>query len=92
MYEDKSVKPDYTLIPIVQELRVVKRFQMGAEKYARDDWANARYIDRNRYYASLHRHLRQAQAGNRDEDHLAAVIVNAMIIMHIEKDHEQRGA
>lgn len=89
MSEDKSVKPDYTLIPIDQELRVVKQFQMGANKYERDDWQKAAAKDRNRYFASVHRHLRSAQRGETDEDHLAAVIVNAMILMHIEKRDER---
>jgi hypothetical protein len=82
--ENKSDKRDYTLMPLEYEARIIDRFQLGADKYARDDWRHATWEDRPGQYASLHRHLRQAQNGDTDEDHLAAVVVQAIIIMYIE--------
>lgn len=82
--EDKSKKVDYTLIPYAAEKRVAERFAMGAKKYSRDDWKNATEKDRTSYYASIHRHLRAAQEGDTSEDHLAAIIVDSMILMHVE--------
>ena len=82
--EDKSQKPDYTLMPLEQEERIIRHFEFGAKKYARDDWKTYGPKDRLDRYASLHRHLRQAQRGDKDEDHLAAVVLNAIILMHIE--------
>jgi len=83
--EDKNTKRDYTLMPLEYEERIIDRFQFGAEKYARDDWKSYGPPERLKQYASLHRHLRQAQRGDTDEDHLAAVIIQAIILMHIEK-------
>lgn len=83
--EDKSDKLDYTLIPLEYEERVVKHFMFGARKYARDDWKNyTGKDDRLERLASLHRHLRALQRCETDEDHAAAVIVNAYILMHID--------
>lgn len=82
--EDKQAKRDYTLMPLDYEDRIIDRFQFGATKYAIDDWMKAKRTDRRSYYASIHRHLRQAMRGHKDEDHLAALIVDAIILMHIE--------
>jgi hypothetical protein len=87
--EDKTQKRDYTLMPLEYEERIIDRFQMGADKYARDDWRKATWNDRQTYYASIHRHLRQAQDGDKSEDHLAALIVDAIILMHAESEPER---
>jgi hypothetical protein len=73
-------------MPLEYEERIIDRFQMGADKYARDDWRKATWNDRQTYYASIHRHLRQAQDGDKSEDHLAALIVDAIILMHAESE------
>lgn len=85
--EDKSDKLDYTLMPLEYEERIIKHFQLGAKKYKRDDWMNyTGEQDRIERLGSLHRHLRALQRGCQDEDHAAAIIVNAIILMHIDKE------
>lgn len=90
--EDKSDKLDYTLIPLEYEERVVKHFMYGATKYQRDDWRNyTGKSDRLERLGSLHRHLRALQRHQTDEDHAAAVIVNAYILMHIDAQTSFKG-
>ncbi len=55
----------------------------GAKKYGERNYE--RGIPISRRIASLHRHLLQYQMGDRSEDHLAALAVNAMIVLHVEE-------
>jgi len=92
--EDKSKKPDFTLIPYDSLARVAFRFMMGAEKYDRFNW---RLGDVQTYKESMLRHAHQYVSGDSSEDHLSAVAVNAMIIMWLEDNgleeslHEQEA-
>jgi len=91
LVEDKEDRVDYTLMPLEQEKRIIERFMFGAKKYKAWDWLNYTEEDRMPRYASIHRHLRQAQSGDTSEDHLAAICVQAIILMHIEgKDLSQQ--
>jgi hypothetical protein len=54
----------------------------GAEKYSERNWEKG--IPISRCIASLERHLQQYKTGLMDEDHLAAIAVNAQFIMHFE--------
>jgi hypothetical protein len=56
---------------------------MGAAKYAERNWE--RGMPFSRCVASLKRHLMKYQQGKRDEDHLAAIMFNAMALIHYEE-------
>lgn len=55
----------------------------GAAKYSERNWEKG--IPFSRCLASLERHLQAWKAGDRDEDHLAAVVVNAQFLIHYER-------
>jgi len=56
---------------------------MGAKKYAERNWENG--MPFSRCVASLKRHLMKYQQGLKDEDHLAAIMFNAMALIHYEE-------
>ena len=78
-----SDKPRPDLISPFAEERVGQWLAKGAEKYAERNWEAG--IPISRCWASLCRHKMAYQQGKRDEDHLAAIIFNAMAIMHYEE-------
>lgn len=75
-------KPRYDLIPVGPLTRVAHLYARGAEKY--DEWNWTKGQPYSRAYASLLRHVMAWRSGDRDEDHLAAVIFNAMALMYYE--------
>jgi hypothetical protein len=77
--EGKS-RPD--LISPFAQLRCGEWMRKGAEKYSERNWEKG--IPISRCIASLERHLQQYKTGLMDEDHLAAIAVNAQFIMHFE--------
>jgi len=79
--EDKTEKVDWTYITDLHDAfeRVIKRFQLGEKKYSRLNFRNCE--DYKTYEESALRHLIQFLNGKTDEDHLAACIVNLLIIM-----------
>lgn len=76
-------KVRYDLIPSFALARVAGLYARGAEKY--DDYNWTKGIPYSRMLASLERHLHQFKQGDTDEDHLAAVVWNALGIMHFEE-------
>lgn len=76
-------KPRYDLIPPLALHRVAALYARGAKKYGESNWEKG--IPAKRMVASMLRHAYQYQMGERDEDHLAAVVFNAMGIMHFEE-------
>ena len=78
--EDKP-RPD--LISPFAEERLGEWLRKGAVKYAERNWEKG--IPMSRCLASLCRHVMKFKQGRRDEDHLAAVMFNAMAIMHYEE-------
>jgi hypothetical protein len=52
----------------------------GAKKYSAWNWAKG--MPSSEYWASLNRHLMDAAKGDTAEDHLAAIVFNAMGIIH----------
>ena len=55
-----------------------RRFEDGAEKYGRDNWKKG--IPLSRYIDSIYRHLWDFMDADEAEDHLSAVIWNAMCL------------
>ena len=63
---------------------------MGAAKYAERNWEIG--MPFSRCVASLKRHVMKYQQGKRDEDHLAAIMFNAMALIHYEEMIERGRA
>lgn len=86
--EDKTGKPDFTYVGDMYDAfsRVMLRFQMGEKKYSRLNFENAK--DPQTYKESMSRHLMQYVQGQQDEDHLSAVVVNGLILMHLESRND----
>ena len=76
-------KPRYDLIPTHALRRVADLYARGAEKYDDNNWHKG--INFSRCLASLERHLHQWKQGDTEEDHLAAVVWNALAIMHYQE-------
>lgn len=83
--EEGKPRPD--LIPGCCMLRIGKRFGMGAEKYGERNFEKG--IPSSRTLASLCRHLEQYKMGDTSEDHLGAIVANAVFLMFNE--HKFKG-
>ena len=80
--DDNSGKPRPDLISPFASIRLGKHLANGAGKYDERNWE--RGIPISRCIASLERHLCSYKIGMNDEDHLAAIMSNAMFIAHYE--------
>ena len=80
MSHDK-MRPDL-FSPFAEE-RVGNWLMLGARRYAERNWEKG--MPFSRCWASLCRHKTKWQQGQRDEDHLAAIVFNAMAILHFEE-------
>jgi len=77
----KKSRPD--LISPFAEERLGDWLRLGAEKYTTRNWEKG--MPASECLASLCRHLLKVKQGVTDgEDHLAAIVFNAMAIMHYE--------
>jgi hypothetical protein len=76
-------KPRYELIPVTALKRVALHYTNGARKYDDDNWSKG--IPFRRIYGSLMRHCYAFGEGEKSEDHLAAIVFNAMAIMHFQE-------
>ena len=65
-------------IPPRALIKLAKRFEDGAAKYKRDNWKQG--IPISRYIDSLYRHLWAFMAEDQTEDHLGAIIWNAVCL------------
>lgn len=70
----------YDLISPIMMERLALHLEKGASKYEERNWEKGLPIAR--MFASLFRHSWQAFMQETDEDHLAAVVCDAMFIMH----------
>lgn len=79
-------KLDYTLLPLEFLTRWAAHMTKGAEKYGRDNWRQARGIEaQERFQRSAMRHMMQWLAGDRDEDHAAAVAFNVAAAEYVRE-------
>ena len=81
-------KPRIDLISPFALQRLGEWLRLGAQRYTERNWEKG--IPVSRCIASLYRHLVAYHAGDRRENHLAAIMVNASFIMHYE-EMVQRG-
>lgn len=65
--------------------RVAKWYELGAIKYADRNWEKG--MPFSRYTDSMFRHVIAWMKGDESEDHLAAIVWNALGIMH----HQELG-
>ncbi len=75
---DNKCRPDL-ISPFALE-RLGEWLRLGSLKYEERNWEKG--IPLSRSTASLCRHLLKFQQGEHDEDHLAAIMCNAMFIIH----------
>lgn len=75
-------KPRYDLVSPAPLKRVAELMARGAVKYGDNNWTKG--MPSSRFLASLMRHVEAYRLGERDEDHLAAVVFNAFAVMHFE--------
>lgn len=72
----------YDLIPAEGLARLAARAEEGAVKYGEDNWKKG--LPLRRYVNSMFRHVTQYNAGDREEDHLAAIAWNALALASSE--------
>lgn len=84
MRDNQDGKPRFDLIGTHMLRRLARLMEAGAKKYEAHNWEKGQETART--LASLWRHLIAYQEGDRVEDHLAAIIFNAMSIIHVEEE------
>ena len=80
-------KPRYELLPVLPLMRVAHHYGLGAKKYDDDNWRKG--FPWRRVLGSLYRHAFAFARGEDDEDHLAAVVFNAMALMEYQEKHPE---
>lgn len=82
MREPEGDKLRYDLISPIALKRLAINMTKGAQKYGPHNWSKG--MPTSRMLSAAMRHLEQARAGEKDEDHWAAVVFNIFGIMHFE--------
>jgi len=82
-------KPDYSRIPAVALLDIVRVFDYGAGKYGANNWHG---LEPKRLYSAIMRHLEAWRMGSMLDDesgqqHLAHAAASAMMLLHIERQN-----
>lgn len=73
---------DTSMIPDILLNRLGGLFWRGAQKYSRDNWKKGMSMART--FSSMFRHVIYWWAGDTSEDHLAAIVWNATVLMWTE--------
>lgn len=84
--DDSTGKGRPSLISPVLIHRIAVHLAAGEEHYGKDNWTKG--MPYCRTADSLVRHIYQWLAQDDLEDHLAAIVCNAMFLMHYEEDHK----
>jgi len=79
----RAEKPRPDLVSPFAMWRLGEWLRLGGEKYEPRNWEKG--IPISRCIESLCRHIEEYKMGRRDEDHMAAVMCNAMFILHNEE-------
>ena len=80
--DDDTGKPKLTYIPWDIMDRVANHYERGALKYSDENWR--RGIPSSTVLDSLMRHVRQYYMGCEDDDHLSAIVFNALCLIYNE--------
>jgi hypothetical protein len=75
-------KPRMDLLPLDLLMRVADWYTQGAEKYGDHNWRKGQKV--SHCVGSILRHLTKWVMGERDEDHLSAIVFNTLSIMNVE--------
>jgi len=79
---DDTGKPQLALLPWDLFPRLADHYLKGANIYGNDNW---RYgMNSSHVEDSMMRHVQQYWNGDKDEDHLSAIIFNAFCLMYNE--------
>lgn len=78
----RTGKGRYDLISPIALKRLAKHYENGAVKYGDRNWEKGQPLAS--YMDSLIRHAYVFMAGDRSEDHLAAIAWNAFAVMHTQ--------
>lgn len=78
-----DIKPRPDLISPFAEERLGEWMRLGAVRYSERNWEQG--MPMSRTLASLNRHLMWYKQGKKDEDHLSAIMFNAMALIHHEE-------
>ncbi len=81
--EQAPNKGRYDLIPTTGHHRLAVHFENGAKKYGERNWEKG--LPLGRCLDSAERHLNQFKAGDRTEDHLAAILWNVYVYIETER-------
>jgi hypothetical protein len=76
-------KPRMELLPFDLLERVAVWYGEGAKKYKDNNWRKGQ--PQSAVIGSLLRHISKYMRGERDEDHLAAIVWNALSLMNAEE-------
>lgn len=79
-------KPQMSLMPHDELIRVMNHYKSGAKKYGANNWKNGMPL--SVYYDSAQRHLLKWWQGDTTEDHAAAAVWNIMCAMWTEKNKQ----
>lgn len=78
-------KPMMELLPLDLLMRVSEWYTLGAKNYGDNNWRLGQ--PQSVCVGSLLRHLTKYCMGMRDEDHLSAIVFNALSIMNVDMYH-----
>jgi hypothetical protein len=81
--DSQESKGRFDLVPFEALLRLAQLYERGAVKYDANNWRKGQPF--SRAANSMLRHANEAVAGYSDEDHLAAVVFNAMALMSYQE-------
>ena len=76
-------KPRMELLPLDLLMRVAAWYTLGASKYGDNNWRKGQ--PQSACTGSLLRHLTKYIAGDRSEDHLSAIVFNALSLMNVDE-------
>jgi len=76
-------KPLMELLPLDLLMRVSAWYTLGAKKYGDNNWLKGQ--PQSWCVGSILRHLTKYCMGMRDEDHLSAIVFNALSIMNVDE-------
>ena len=83
---DDQGKPDYTLLDLAMLERWARHMTDQVPSKGRDNWRLAHTEeDRQRFLASLWRHVVAFTRGDTDEDHAAAILFNVTGAEHVRR-------
>jgi len=77
-------KPKMSLVPTAELVRLMNHYRNGGAKYGENNWKCG--MKTSVFYDSAQRHLLKWWMGEKDEDHLAAVLWNVMSAMWTEEN------